>query len=72
MRILLVEDDVELGKIISKILQSASYVVDLAATKKQAIQAINSHDYPLIIVDRMLPDGDGIEVIEYSNKKTTY
>ena len=69
MRILLVEDDVELGKIISKILQSASYVVDLAASKKQAIQAINSHDYPLIIVDRMLPDGDGIEVIEYSNKK---
>ncbi|MCL1142155.1 response regulator transcription factor [Shewanella gaetbuli] len=58
--ILLVEDEQDLAKLIMLNLTALNYQVSHATTLKQANQIIDFHKVDLILMDRMLPDGDGI------------
>ena len=60
MRILLVEDDTTLSKLITDMLESDKYVCDSASTIEQADAKISKGGYDLIILDVILPDGDGV------------
>lgn len=60
MRLLLVEDDAKLGPLLSRVLASSGYAVTLARSVFEARDAGAS--FELAVVDRMLPDGDGLEV----------
>lgn len=62
MRILLVEDDLRIGENLSQILTSKHYLVDWATTITKAEELIFSLDYDLLIIDWMLPDGDGVSL----------
>jgi heavy metal response regulator len=64
MRLLVVEDEKRIADFLCRGLQGAGYAVDAAATGAAAIELIHSADYDLVILDLMLPDMDGIAVLE--------
>ena len=63
MRILLVEDEVELQRLLKKALIDAGYVVDVAADLTQARALVEGAKYDLAIVDFFLGDETGDEFI---------
>jgi DNA-binding response OmpR family regulator len=63
MRLLLVEDDVQLSKSLADRVSAAGYIVDCVVTGEEAEAAVAAVPYPLAILDRRLPDGDGVRRI---------
>jgi two-component system copper resistance phosphate regulon response regulator CusR len=64
MRFLIVEDEKRIADFLSRGLESAGYAVDAAPDGKTAIEMVHATDYDLIILDLMLPDMDGLQVLE--------
>jgi two-component system copper resistance phosphate regulon response regulator CusR len=64
MRILVVEDEKRIADFLCRGLEGAGYAVDAAATGAAALELTHSADYDLIILDLMLPDMDGLQVLE--------
>jgi two-component system copper resistance phosphate regulon response regulator CusR len=62
MRILVVEDEPKVADFLKRGLQQAQHVVDLARTIAEADDLAWIQDYDLLIIDCMLPDGDGREL----------
>lgn len=62
--ILLVEDEVVTSRIITSFLQKHGHHVVNALSLIEATIEINHNTFDLIIIDRKLPDGDGLEVID--------
>jgi two-component system copper resistance phosphate regulon response regulator CusR len=63
MRLLLVEDEALLARRLRKGLQEEAYAVDLAATAAAARDLVQGTTYDLIILDLMLPDGSGLDLL---------
>jgi DNA-binding response OmpR family regulator len=61
-RVLLVEDDPRIARFVKRGLEAESYVVDVSGRGGEALARCQEVDYPLIILDRMLPDMDGLDV----------
>ena len=59
MRILLVEDEAKVASFVKRGLEQAQHVVDVAATIKDGDYLASIQDYDLLILDCLLPDGDG-------------
>lgn len=59
MRFLLIEDNQQLAAAVQERLQMAGHVVDHAATLDSANHYIQRADYDLVLLDILLPDGDG-------------
>lgn len=59
MRILLVEDEPKVASFIKQGLEQVQHVVDVAVTVKDGDYFASLQDYDLLILDCMLPDGDG-------------
>lgn len=71
MRILLVEDDFELGKITTLNLKREGFTVDLVYLGRDAIRALEEDgEYDVIVLDLVLPDVEGTKVLE--KIKSTY
>lgn len=64
-RILIIEDDAEAAGQLIDSLTTHGYGVDLADNGKDALRWGLATDYALITIDRMLPDMDGISVMQY-------
>src|SRR5258705_177125 len=62
-RILLCEDDQAVATVVPGRLRSAGFAVDFAHTVAAALARTDATHYAAILVDRMLPDGDGIGLI---------
>ncbi|MBP2290359.1 response regulator transcription factor CtrA [Azospirillum rugosum] len=63
MRVLLVEDDSSVAKSIELMLQSEGYIVDSTDLGEDGLEIGKLYDYDIIILDLMLPDIDGYEVL---------
>ncbi|MCB2108231.1 MAG: response regulator, partial [Rhodobacteraceae bacterium] len=63
MRILLVEDDPATAQAVSAMLKKSDWVVDTADMGEDGLDLGKVYEYDLIIVDLMLPDMDGMDVI---------
>ena len=61
-RILLVEDDPRIVSFIRRGLEAEGHVIDTADTAVRGLNMARENDYPLLILDRMLPDMDGVEI----------
>lgn len=59
MRILVVEDEPKVARLLERGLRQQSYAVDVAGDGDQALLMIRDHDYDLVILDVMLPGRDG-------------
>lgn len=71
MRILVVEDEKRIADFLGRGLESAGYDIDIAPDGQTAIDLVHATDYDLITLDMMLPDMDGIRVLEkIRNRKT--
>ncbi|MDO9194134.1 MAG: response regulator, partial [Undibacterium sp.] len=64
MRILLVEDDPQLGRATQIGLDQAGYVVDWVEAAESALTAVKTHQYGCILLDLGLPKTDGMVVLQ--------
>lgn len=64
MKILIVEDEHELAQDIVKYLSGQNYVCEVAETYNQASNKIAVYQYDCILLDLMLPDGNGLALLE--------
>ncbi len=64
MRVLVIEDDLEMAGYIRKGLTESGHVVDVAATGPEGLARALGGAYDTIIVDRMLPGLDGLTLIQ--------
>jgi two-component system cell cycle response regulator CtrA len=63
MRILLIEDDLTTARGVAKMLSAAAMVVDTADTGEEGLDLARLYDYDLILLDLLLPDMEGYEVV---------
>ena len=63
MRVLLIEDDTSTAKSIELMLKSEGYVCDSTDLGEDGLDIGKIYDYDLIVLDLMLPDIDGLEVL---------
>ena len=63
MRLLVVEDDVRVASFIRRGLREEQYTVDLASDGEQALFLAQTGEYDLIILDLMIPNRDGLDVV---------
>ncbi len=70
MRILLVEDEIELAKNTAKFLREHDFDVDLAESVSIAWASLREIDYSIVLLDRRLPDGDGLSLIVKAQSMT--
>ncbi|BCD61598.1 MULTISPECIES: homeostatic response regulator transcription factor HsrA [Nitratiruptor] len=73
MRILIVEDEVTLNKTLAEGLKEFGYQSDISESLKDAQYYLDIRNYDLILVDWMLPDGSGLELVsqvKQDNPKT--
>lgn len=68
MRLLLAEDERSLLKALCAILQKNNYSVDAVYNGKDALEYIKSENYDAVILDVMMPEMDGIEVLREIRK----
>lgn len=73
MRILVLEDDRQLGPWVTSGLKEEGHVVDLFPDGKEALLAAMGQEYDLLILDRMVPGLDGLAVLKSlrASKNTT-
>ena len=64
MKILLLEDDAEMRTHVAGLLQAAGHIVDACSTGPDAIFMATSIDYAVLILDRMVPEVDGLSVLK--------
>lgn len=64
MRVLLVEDDTSTAKSIELMLKSEGYIVDITDLGEDGLDLGKIYDYDIIILDLMLPDMDGYDVLK--------
>jgi DNA-binding response OmpR family regulator len=69
MKLLLIEDEKELAESIKNYLTGNSFVCEWAINAKSAIDKISIYDYDCILLDLMLPDGNGFEILKELKKK---
>lgn len=69
MKILIVEDEAELAKSISEYLSGENYLCEHAATFDEAMNKTEAFDYDCILLDIMLPDGNGLKILEELKKQ---
>lgn len=66
--ILVVEDDLTVATALGAILAEAGWVSYHAGSLTRAYQLWKWRRYDIVIIDRMLPDGDGLELLTYLNE----
>jgi DNA-binding response OmpR family regulator len=64
-RALIVEDDPAIRRLVGKLLQRSGIEIDTAHDGKQAIEKIRTGNYSVLVLDLMVPQVNGFEIIEY-------
>ncbi|MDR3025405.1 response regulator transcription factor [Chryseobacterium sp.] len=69
MKILIVEDEAALTQSISEYLSGENYLCEAVSTFSEAMNKIEIFDYDCILLDIMLPDGNGLKILEEIKKQ---
>lgn len=64
MKLLIIEDEAELSRSMAAYLSGENYLCEFAATFQQAQDKIALYTYDCILLDLMLPGGDGLKILE--------
>ena len=68
MKILIIEDEPSLREIMQRALLEEHYVVETAATFTEADAKVSGYNYDCILLDIMLPDGNGLNLLKHIKK----
>lgn len=68
MKILIIEDDRDLCEIAVRSLEKERYVVTCASDYHEAMQKLEDYEYDCILLDIMLPGGNGLDLLKYLRK----
>lgn len=69
IKLLVVEDDREINRIVSKTLSNEGYLIDSVYNGFDALEYIRSRQYHMIVLDIMIPKIDGLEVLRRVREK---
>ncbi len=64
MKILIIEDETELAQDMVKYLTNEQYRCEWASDYHAAMEKVNAYEYDCILLDLMLPGGDGLSILE--------
>lgn len=64
MKLLIVEDDQEILRMVMRYFDTFGYVIEKAKTYQDGLSKIKNHSYDCVILDLNLPDGDGIDILQ--------
>ncbi|MGA7143992.1 MAG: sigma-54 dependent transcriptional regulator [Desulfobacterales bacterium] len=70
-KILIVDDNPEVLKLIASILETNEYEVETVSMGESAIKKLESNDYDMVLTDLMMPDIDGMQVLEHVKSKAS-
>ena len=70
-KILIIDDETNILRSLEMILKNEGFAVSKASNLKQGRDLLKKEDFPFIILDVMLPDGDGINFIPEVREITT-
>ena len=69
MKVLIVEDDPRLAATLRRLLRRQKFVVDVAHSLQLARSALEDNAYEVVLLDRLLPDGDGTELLAFARRQ---
>lgn len=64
MQLLLVEDDLDLTRVMRSYLTESGFSVEVALNARMALEAFASHDFDIVVLDLGLPDQDGLDLLK--------
>lgn len=64
MKILIIEDEPELKNTVQNFLEGEQFIVEYAEDYSSGLDKIISYEYDCILLDIMLPDGNGIDLLK--------
>jgi DNA-binding response OmpR family regulator len=63
MKLLIIEDEIEISKSVCKYLQNEQFICESAFTFEEAVEKISLYEYACILLDISLPDGNGMNLL---------
>ncbi|MCX7857413.1 MAG: response regulator transcription factor [Deltaproteobacteria bacterium] len=69
MKVLLIEDEEKLCELMRKGLEEEGYEVDIASDGKTGLDLLSTKTYDIVLLDLMIPEIDGLEVLRLMRKK---
>ena len=70
MRILIVEDDADFRELLKEHLSSLGYRIETAQDRETARRILGKFDFPVVLLDLFLPDGNGMELLRWIRENT--
>ena len=64
-KILVADDEEDIRTFTTRVLTHEGHTVTLAEDGVEALELLNEHDYDLIVLDIMMPNKNGLEVVQY-------
>ncbi|MCS3867159.1 DNA-binding response OmpR family regulator [Chryseobacterium ginsenosidimutans] len=64
MKILIIEDEPELRNVVQNFLEAEHFIVEYAENYQSGLEKIISYEYDCILLDIMLPDGNGMDLLK--------
>ncbi|MBW8683587.1 response regulator transcription factor [Chitinophaga rhizophila] len=64
MNILLIEDETDLQEVVKESLSKEGFLVETAGSFQEGLKKISFYDYDCVLLDIMLPGGDGLRILE--------
>lgn len=68
MRVLLAEDEPQMAAVLMAVLRDNNIIADHVATISAGREAVLSNNYDALLLDRSLPDGDGLELLDIARR----
>lgn len=68
-KVLIVEDDVFISELYARAIKKAGYDLELATTGPQGLELATTGEYDLMLLDIMIPEMTGVDVLESLRKK---
>jgi CheY-like chemotaxis protein len=69
-RVLVLDDDVSMQKLVSTLLKREGYRIDVVDSGRKAIESIDKNDYTAILLDLMMPHEGGMTVLTHLRQKS--